>query len=217
MTDLRTRSVVPEILDQLSADDPEAIRSRRDLRMINFFMRGHAWILDQIATFKNLETVVELGAGDGLLIRSISEKFPGLETVAVDLIDRPASLPRKIRWEQCDVTDFALPAKPSLVVANLFLHHLSDEQLNRLGKKFSAAHGWLIAEPLRTRTSLLMARTTFPLVNRVTRHDMMVSIRAGFQGNELPRLLGDATWEWKLHQSLCGGIRYRGATKTRDP
>jgi hypothetical protein len=40
------RQVLPEILDHLPADDPEAIGSRRDLRRINFLMGNKRWIFE---------------------------------------------------------------------------------------------------------------------------------------------------------------------------
>ena len=42
------RQVLPELLDHLQADDPEAIRSRRDLRVINFLMGNERWILSSL-------------------------------------------------------------------------------------------------------------------------------------------------------------------------
>ena len=36
------RIVQPELLDELPPDDPRAMRSRRDLRRINAWMRNHA-------------------------------------------------------------------------------------------------------------------------------------------------------------------------------
>jgi hypothetical protein len=46
------------------------------------------------------------------------------------------------------------------------------------------------------------------LINRITKHDMMVSIRAGFRNGELRKLLdlGDE-WKWKEEVSLLGGLR----------
>ena len=38
------RTVIPELLDHLPADDPHAMRSRRDLRRINFLMGNERWI-----------------------------------------------------------------------------------------------------------------------------------------------------------------------------
>ena len=36
------RIIEPELLDTLPPDDPRAVRSRRDLRRVNAWMRNHA-------------------------------------------------------------------------------------------------------------------------------------------------------------------------------
>ena len=59
----------------------------------------------------------------------------------------------------------------------------------------------------------MMSRCLFPFVNDVTRHDMTVSIRAGFRqdelGRELNHELGGAL-TWSEQRGLFGGIRVRG-------
>lgn len=72
------RVVEPELLDELSSDDPAAIRSRRDLRMINWFMGNEGWIQRQI---EEGESMVELGAGTGELTGKLSNtgKVTGLD------------------------------------------------------------------------------------------------------------------------------------------
>ena len=42
------REVEPEILDGLPAGHPDAIRSRRDLRLVNALMGNQRWILKQL-------------------------------------------------------------------------------------------------------------------------------------------------------------------------
>ena len=64
------RVVEPEILDELSGDDPRALRSRRDLRLINFLMGNERWILKQV---RSADSMVELGAGDGSLTRKLTK------------------------------------------------------------------------------------------------------------------------------------------------
>ena len=45
---MKHRLLVPEILDGLPPEDPEARRSRRDLRRINFLMGNERWIARQV-------------------------------------------------------------------------------------------------------------------------------------------------------------------------
>ena len=64
-------------------------------------------------------------------------------------------------------------------------------------------------EPLRTAGALRLGTTMLPFVNRVTRHDMPVSIRAGFVPGELPELLELRPGKWHVREQTTwrGGIR----------
>jgi hypothetical protein len=55
----------------------------------------------------------------------------------------------------------------------------------------------------------MMSRFLFPFVNEVTRHDMVVSIRAGFKHSELAAMLG-LDFSWHEKRGLFGGIRLKG-------
>ena len=55
------------------------------------------------------------------------------------------------------------------------------------------------SEPWRSRWALLQGRLLWPFLGRVTRHDMAVSIRAGFRRGELPALLGLGD-EWTVQE-----------------
>jgi hypothetical protein len=61
------RVVEPEILDGLPANDPEARRSRRDLRLLNVLMGNERWLARQVAAHPEAAArgVVEAGAGTG--------------------------------------------------------------------------------------------------------------------------------------------------------
>ena len=193
------REVLPEILDSLPGDDPEAIRSRRDLRLINFLMGNERWILRQEAN----GGVVELGAGAGDLTRMLARNG---RATGLDLQDCPDGL--EVGWAKGDLFENLPSVEGDTVVANLILHHFEDDQLAELGKLIKERKAFIAVEPWRSRVSLFEGGLLWPMINRVTKHDMMVSIRAGFRKGELPRLLnlGDG-WEWREEVSLLGGLR----------
>ncbi len=199
------RVVKPEILDNLDATNPAAIRSRKDLRLINWCMRGESWILSQLESFDNLTKVVEVGAGDAQLTNKIKLKFPHIQIIACDLIDRPKHLHKEICWLVGDILDSDCFDENTVVVANLFIHHLDDEALYRLSDKIRPCRALIMAEPHRYWFSKLLGYLTYPLVNNVTKHDMMVSIDAGFRFGELAGLI-DLDWHWDERAAL-GGIR----------
>ena len=191
---------MPEILDELAGDDPRALRSRRDLRLINFLMGNERWILRQLAEG---DSVVELGAGAGDLTRKLAGKG---QVTGLDLQEAPDGL--ESQWVAGDLFQTLIDVEGGVVVANLILHHFLDEDLGRLGELLKTRDRLVIVEPWRSRIALAEGYTLFPIVNDVTRHDMMVSIRAGFRRGELAKLLnlGDE-WEWREEVSLLGGIR----------
>ncbi|MDA7518421.1 hypothetical protein N9920_01215 [Akkermansiaceae bacterium] len=194
------REVKPEILDELTGDDPRALRSRRDLRLINFLMGNERWILRQLSVGEKL---VELGAGAGDFTRQLAKKN---EVIGLDFQGPPQDLERN--WKEGDLFQTLPEAEGGVVIANLILHHFKEEGLARLGELLKGRDRLVIVEPWRSRLALAEGYGLFPFVNDVTRHDMMVSIRAGFRRGELARLLnlGDE-WEWREEVSLLGGIR----------
>ena len=86
------RTVQAEILDGLAPDCPEAIASRRDLRVINRLMGGERWLGRELRGLRRAgERVLEIGAGEGTLARALD--VPANELAALDLAPRPAAWP----------------------------------------------------------------------------------------------------------------------------
>jgi len=195
------REVRPELLDSLPGDDPEALRSRRDLRLINFLMGNERWILRQLEG----GSLIELGAGSGDLTR----KLAALGAVTgLDFQEKPEGLDGGCAWKAGDLFETLAGTDGDTVVANLVLHHFKDEQLEQLGDLVRSRRRLAAVEPWRSRVSLGEGAMLWPFINRVTKHDMMVSIRAGFQKGELAELLKLGTdWEWREEVSLLGGLR----------
>jgi len=180
--------------------------------MINSLMGGQRWIIGQLQKMGGIRRIIELGAGDGELSQQLKAHFPESEVVAVDLISRPESVPEDVLWYKGDVMDYEGFDQDTVIVANLFIHHLQEKELQLLGKKMSGARAIILAEPHRVKSALFMGRMIFPIINHVTRHDMMTSIRAGFSKGELEGLLG-VGFEWKEMIGLLGGIRMIGVKR----
>lgn len=193
------REVKPELLDSLPGDDPDAIRSRRDLRLINFLMGNERWIMRQPME----GGIIELGAGSGYLTEQLATLGP---VTGLDFQDKPEELEHP--WIAGDLFQTLPQAKGDTVVANLILHHFEKEDLARLGELIKKRRRLVAVEPWRCSSSLIEGKLLWPFINEVTRHDMMVSIRAGFQKGELPELLNlGEDWEWREEVSLLGGLR----------
>lgn len=205
------RVVEPEILDQLPPDHPDAVRSRGDLKVINFLMGNERWIARRMGEVPQARAkgVLEIGAGEGTLLKRLAKTHPDTPLTACDLAPRPSDLPPQIVWDQRDVFDALAGASGGILAANLFLHHFEDPDLRRLRPFLENFEVICLNEPHRSARSLLDARIMLPFVGRVTKHDMIVSIRAGFVIGELPALLGldPARWRIREETSWRGGLR----------
>jgi len=213
------RRLEAELLDQLPADDPRAVRSRRDLKRVNAWMRnasGVAAMLRRYAGGRQPRTILDLGCGDGAFMLAVARRLaPHWRGVSVILLDRQNIVTSATRasfsalqWQaeavSADVFDYLSGAKPGSVdaiTANLFLHHFTDEQLTPLFAR-AAELACLVAacEPRRSKFVIEVSRMLWAAgCNDVTVHDAIASARAGFTGNEL-----SALWprrdEWRLHE-----------------
>ncbi len=208
---MAARVVKSEILDHLPADDPEAMRSRRDLRRINALMGNERWVLRAIRRFPDAAAkgIVEIGAGDGLLSCKLARIFPAATVTACDLVARPAGLDDRVCWRQGDVLADDGPPVGGVLVANLFLHHFEGASLMALGKLCARYDVVIFNEPDRSALPHFLGALMWPLINRVTRHDMHVSISAGFAKGELRGLLGLDEGVWQIRETST----WRGARR----
>jgi hypothetical protein len=89
----------------------------------------------------------------------------------------------------------------------LFLHHFEDVRLAELLRLVSLRAKLFIAlEPHRAPWPLFCSRLLWAIgCNAVTRHDAVVSVRAGFSGNELSALWPDKN-HWRLTEQRAGAF-----------
>jgi hypothetical protein len=219
------RVIQPEMLDELPADDPRAIQSRRDLQKVNTFMGHPAMVAHALgAASTPPRVVVELGAGDGTFLLRVAKRLRHRPRVRALLVDRRPSLSDATRkgfaaagWDvdMCESDVFEWLSRPSpqtadATVANLFLHHFREGELARLLTLASRQTTRFIAcEPRRSR----IARRGASLLrligcNEVTMHDADVSVRAGFRDSELS-VLWPSDAGWRLSERRAGLFSHR--------
>jgi hypothetical protein len=118
----------------------------------------------------------------------------------------------KLGWQTesmvADVFDWARQTSAQsaeVVIANLFLHHFADAQLAELFRAIAnCARLFVAVEPRRAAWPLLCSRSLWVVgCNAVTRHDAVVSVRAGFAGRELSALWPEDN-EWILTERAAG-------------
>ncbi len=216
---MKERKVIPEILDSLAQDDPRAKRSRRDLGLINAIMGNYRWLARKMggADSSDPHHWIETGSGDGPLA-VYRDRFPGTVS-GLDFAPRPRDWPANWQWIEGDLYETlpnALPPQGRAgLVANLFLHHFDDAMLGALGKILNERVARLyFVEPARETIFRVLGYGLFPFVNEVTRHDLQVSIGAGFRRGELAPTLGlDDSWSVRETVTLLGAYRFEAWKK----
>jgi SAM-dependent methyltransferase len=214
------RRVEPELLDSLPHDDAAAMMSRQDLARINKVMGAQARMAERLRALPQPRTLVDLGSGDGRFLLGVARRLDWYKVKLV-VLDRQDIVSVKTRrafnaigW-QCEVVTGdifeTLPRIESgaVITANLFLHHFDDpalEKLLRLAAEKCAA--FIACEPRRAPSALFASKLVGLIgANAVTRHDAVVSVRAGFAGQELSQAWPEGPWrkeeDWCFPFSHC--------------
>lgn len=228
------RVVEGEQLDELAPADPVALRSRRDLRRINAWMANARIMAGALReSFPGPpRAIAELGAGDGTLMLRIARRLGGAwQNVKTTLVDRQDVFDRTammrlqelgwpVRLVVADAMDWLATRKldpDAVVVANLFLHHFSNKSLVNLFENASIKARCLIAvEPRRSPLALCFARLLWLIgANAVTRHDAVLSVRAGFVGADLSSLW-PADGGWQLEERQAGWCSHLFIARRRN-
>ena len=209
-----TRVLQPELLDELPSNDPRAVHSRRDLRRINKIMLNARPIIKflRAADLKSPITIAEIGAGVGNISARVAAALSadGISGT-ISFVDRqPLDGAEVAGWRvqaiKADVFAWLEKAAPvDAIIANLFLHHFSDDQLREMFKRCARLCNLFAAsEPRRSSVAMWFSRRV-KLVgcNDVTRHDAEISVRAGFTGSEVSKLWPD-NQSWRILEKNAG-------------
>ena len=225
------RRVLPELLDELPPDDPRAVRSRRDLHLVNRIMGTRALLLRALDAALDVppRTIVELGAGDGRMLLGLAAKrarrWPGARAGLLDMQPVVAAETlaafRELGWPAevvaADVFDWLARTDggaADVVVANLFVHHFEGERLERLLYGIAArARAFVCCEPRRGWLPLAGSHLLGLIgCNEITRHDAVLSVHAGFRGDELSaawrRAVPKSAGEWRLRETAAGAFSH---------
>ena len=228
------RIVAPETLDGLAENDPDAMRSRRDLQRVHLAM-GTQGIMRRALSGMGLRChgaaplrVLELGAGDGSLMLGVAQTLKAdWSRVEITLLDRqslvtPATLAAyaQVGWsatvQVVDVLDWALApssllqggpvAQWDVVIANLFVHHFEGAELTTLLAAIEQrTQRFFACEPRRARLALAGSHLIGAIgANAVTREDAVLSVHAGFVGKELSALWPAFGEHWRIHEHAAG-------------
>jgi len=215
------RIVEPEWLDDLPVTDPRAVHSRHDLRRLNAVM-GNARFISSALSKANFHVwgrcILDLGGGDGRFLLRVARKLraSNIDAFVVDrlnILDKETAREfESICWraktiigDVFEVLEQMATQPGTAVISNLFLHHFADDPLRRLLALIVARADLVVAcEPRRAQLPMLASRLIGLIgCNDVTRHDAVVSVRAGFRNADLTHLL-PATAGWTIEESSVG-------------
>ena len=227
------RVVEAELLDSLPAEDARAVHSRADLRRLNVLMQHARWMAREwrrLGIPAQVKSVVELGAGDGTFCLALLRHLaPESRVEEVTLVDRQpivsgetrgalATIAGRVKIARADVCEWLESAPPAtVIIATLFLHHFEERDLGQLLVLAAERTRFFLAcEPRRGGWSLFNSRLLRLIgCNEVTRHDAVVSVRAGFAGEELTGLW-TAGSGWEVREGKAGLFSH-GFTARRQP
>jgi hypothetical protein len=216
------RTIQAEILDYLEEDDPQAIRSRADLRRIHFIMGTRGILLSALLRIKlRPRRIVELGAGDATLTLRVAQVLAReWGPVHLTLLDRRNVVSaatvqafNRLGWQveilNTDLLDWIrrpLEQPYDLALTTLFLHHFKEAELSAILHALSRhAHALCACEPRRARLPLCGSHLVGLLgANAVTREDAVLSVKAGFADQELSRLMAPAFHGWQIEEYAAG-------------
>jgi hypothetical protein len=212
------RRLSSEVLDHLAEDDPQAVRSRRDLQRINRIMGSAGIIMNALEQAPAVpKRIIELGAGDGSLMLRLARRLaPIWQGVQLTLLDRQSLVGtttrhefRRLGWSvemaNVDIADWV--AQPDnehwdICVANLFIHHFDDRGIGQLFSALAKRTDFFVACEPRRGTAALAASHLVGLIgaNAVTREDAVLSVQAGFCDRELSAFWPEAPLRWSLQE-----------------
>jgi hypothetical protein len=216
---LAVRQVRREWLDELPAEDPRAVRSRRDLVRVNtWMMQPGIMARALLAHYGSVapRVILDLGSGDGMFMLRVAALLARRwRNVSVTMLDQQDIVDPSTRrgfdalgWSSSTITgdlfgvlrEGRLP-DADVITANLFLHHFTDPQLAPLLAKLAPLAPLFVAcEPRRGALPLLGSHLLWAIgCNDVTRHDAVLSVEAGFNGRELSALWPEPS-QWQLHE-----------------
>jgi 2-polyprenyl-3-methyl-5-hydroxy-6-metoxy-1,4-benzoquinol methylase len=215
----RPRTLAPEILDELPADAPEAVSSRRDLRLFNAALGNWRWMIARVQPLlrDGDDRVLELGAGTGELGRQANAS--GIAWDGLDRVPRPSAWPKAAQWHQADIFDFNRWEDYAVVVGSLVFHHFDESQLAALGQVLdsSRVRAIVVGDLRRGKLQLLLFNLYARLIgaNRVSLHDGSLSVQAGFRRHELPNLLKLDPLRWSVTVERSQICAYRMIARRR--
>lgn len=200
------RSKQVEILDNLELKGSEMEAMLVDLKTVNKLLGGHKVTLSGIETLlqsipkDKLVTIVDIGCGDGDMLRKIADfskkKKYSLSLIGIDANphilkkakDRSKAYP-EITFKHHNILDEHAVSHFDIALCTLFLHHFTQEEGQLILEKLcqDAKVGVVVNDLQRNRLAFWLFRvfSSIFIKTAIAKHDGLVSIARAFKRNEL--------------------------------
>jgi 2-polyprenyl-3-methyl-5-hydroxy-6-metoxy-1,4-benzoquinol methylase len=231
MTRLAERSVEPELMDDLRCEGTVVDQTLHELDVINRWLGGNHVTIDGLEELlahtdrKTPLTIADLGCGSGDMVTRIarwgSASGRNVDVVGIDANPNIVEYARKkasgvdrVSFEAMNVLDEAFARRRfDVVVATLFMHHFTDEQLAKLLRSLKAQTtiGFVINDIHRHPIAYHSIRLLTALFSRspMVKHDGPLSVQRAFKRSEWKEILSKAgtsvyslKWRWAFRWQL---------------
>lgn len=196
------RSYEPEIMDDFSIRDERIDLALWELKIINKYLGGITTTKSALKYIigsdgKGLK-IFDIGSGSSDDLIAAKNKFPNLQIVSIDKNIRALSK-SKNSLKKINSDAFYLPIKNGscdIVHAALFLHHFTEDQIQKLLKEFLriSKKGIAINDLQRSLLALWGIKILTILFSKseMVKNDGPLSVKRGFTKPELLKILSNA-------------------------
>ena len=203
---MKTRSLEPEILDELNTPAKDIESSLDFMVGVNRWLGGTRAVLEYFE--KNFTgdrcTVLDLGTGSGDIPFALAEwgRAKG-KTVSVTALDlNPACLEYAgrrygspyVRYVRPSAFDFAALGAVGYVISSMFFHHLGDDQIVALLRNIDAhaRRGFIVNDLERGKLAHAGAVLLTLGLPAIVRNDAPQSVARGFKTADFERYVREA-------------------------
>jgi len=233
--DFSKRCELPELMDDPYLSKEALHGTLKDISKCNRLLGGNKITLNAVNQFfkqnnnKREWTIVDMGCGDGEMLRLISDKFANqnlnLKLIGIDLSPKNILLARdkssgytNISFLQEDILKLSPDRfKSDIILCTLTLHHFNNAQILVFLKQFLrlAGTGIIINDLERSRLSYQLFKifSGIFIKSPVAKYDGLISIRSSFRKSNLEEF----SKELKIKDSLVSwkwAFRYLWIIKT---
>lgn len=197
------RSAQSEIMDDFKFQGKEMELLLTDLKRVNKWLGGNKVTISGIRQLlKKIDhdrkiTILDIGCGDGELLRICSRKFPKFEFIGLDANEHIIHEARKrsegydnIRFIKADIFSEEIKNIPfDIALCTLFLHHFKDKEIEKILRTIyvQASIGLVVNDLERSKLAFVLFKivSTLLRLTKTAKNDGLVSIARAFKRAEL--------------------------------